>query len=151
MKIIAISFAIASIAAVGCIAQNNRASSIESLMSAAEFRAAGLHKLSGEELRALDRWLTKYGLAILSAADSSATTPPRATGEVIESHIAGEFEGWSGDTIFKLDNGQIWQQSSYSYTYHYAYRPEVLIYRSGGVYKMKVEDVEDTITVKRLR
>jgi hypothetical protein len=76
---------------------------------------------------------------------------PSQGSEVIESRIDGEFEGWEGETIFKLDNGQIWQQSAYAYTYHYAYRPEVLIYKSGGVYKMKVEDVEETITVERLK
>ena len=31
-------------------------------------------------------------------------------GSVIESKIDGEFEGWEGDTIFKMMNGQIWQQ-----------------------------------------
>ncbi|MDR0881742.1 MAG: hypothetical protein LBP55_04270, partial [Candidatus Adiutrix sp.] len=34
----------------------------------------------------------------------------------IESQIDGTFEGWSGETVFKLTNGQIWQQSSYAYT-----------------------------------
>jgi hypothetical protein len=47
---------------------------------------------------------------------------------VIESSIDGEFKGWDGSTIFKLSNGQIWQQSSYAYMYHYAYNPPVLIY-----------------------
>lgn len=28
------------------------------------------------------------------------------------SRIAGNFYGWSGDTIFRLDNGQFWQQSA---------------------------------------
>ncbi len=70
---------------------------------------------------------------------------------VIESQIDGEFNGWEGETIFKLINGQIWQQSSYSYTYHYAYMPEVMIYPSGGSCKLKVEDVEDTIFVHRLK
>jgi peptidoglycan hydrolase-like protein with peptidoglycan-binding domain len=77
-------------------------------------------------------------------------TPPIPTG-VIETKIEGEFEGWDGETIFLLDNGQIWQQSSYDYTYHYAYRPDVLIYKSGGEYKMKVEEVDDTISVIRLK
>ena len=34
---------------------------------------------------------------------------------VIHSYIDDDFEGWEGETIFKLDNGQIWQQSSYAY------------------------------------
>jgi hypothetical protein len=29
----------------------------------------------------------------------------------IDSHIDGEFKGWEGETIYKLDNGEIWQQS----------------------------------------
>jgi hypothetical protein len=70
---------------------------------------------------------------------------------VIESQIDGEFNGWEGETIFKLTNGQIWQQASYDYTYEYAYMPEVVIYKAKGVYKMKVEDVEDTIEVVRIK
>lgn len=69
----------------------------------------------------------------------------------IESRIDGAFEGWEGDTIFKLMNGQIWQQSSYSYTYHYSYLPEVIIYPSGGLYKMHVDGVDDDIYVIRLK
>lgn len=70
---------------------------------------------------------------------------------VIESRIDGDFEGWDGDTIFKLENDQIWQQSSYAYTYHYAYRPKVLIYNSSGTYKLKVDGVGSTINVTRLK
>lgn len=73
------------------------------------------------------------------------------SGGVIESKIDGEFEGWEGETIFKLMNGQIWQQSQYNYTYHYAYMPNVLIYPSNGLFKMKVDGVSSTIYVKRLR
>lgn len=32
---------------------------------------------------------------------------------VIETQISGGFKGWEGGTIFKMSNGQIWQQSSY--------------------------------------
>jgi hypothetical protein len=57
----------------------------------------------------------------------------------------------TGETLFKLTNGQIWQQSSYHYTYHYAFRPKVMIFPSAGRRKMKVEDVDDTIEVKSLK
>lgn len=70
---------------------------------------------------------------------------------VIESKIESDFNGWDGETIFKLTNGQIWQQSSYAYNYHYAYRPDVIIYKSGGRYKMKVEGINRTIYVERLK
>lgn len=67
--------------------------------------------------------------------------------------IQGTFNGWSGQTVFSLCNGQIWVQSTYAYTYHYAYRPDVLIFStdSGQTYRMKIEGVADTIGVARLR
>ncbi|HRN48707.1 MAG TPA: hypothetical protein PKW69_11795 [Niabella sp.] len=73
------------------------------------------------------------------------------TGSVIETQIDGDFEGWEGETIFKMMDGSIWQQSSYDYTYHYAYSPNVIIYSKGGQTFMKVEDVDDEIAVKRIR
>lgn len=69
----------------------------------------------------------------------------------VETHMAGAFNGWDGDTIFKLDNGQIWQQSSYGYAYQYAFRPGVSIRKAKGGYVMKVEGVDKTISVKRLK
>jgi hypothetical protein len=71
-------------------------------------------------------------------------------GQVIETQIDGEFEGWEGETIFKMMNGQIWQQSSYAYLYHYAYRPEVIIYKRSSGYEMKVDGVEETINVVQI-
>ena len=67
--------------------------------------------------------------------------------------IRGSFTGWSGDTLFPLCNGQVWVQASYAYTYHYAYRPDVLIFstNSGLTYRMKVDGVADTIAVAQLR
>lgn len=73
------------------------------------------------------------------------------SGGVIESQINGEFTGWDGDTVFVLANGQVWQQASYAYTYHYAFRPRVVIYPSGGGYRLQVEGVSATIAVRRLR
>src|SRR6202044_232769 len=39
--------------------------------------------------------------------------PSGSCAPAIESSISGEFHGWDGETIFKLDNGQIWQQAEY--------------------------------------
>ena len=69
----------------------------------------------------------------------------------VESRIDGTFEGWDGDTVFPLENGQVWQQTSYDYLYHYAYDPEVRIYDDNGEWKMSVEGVDDVVTVERLR
>ena len=72
------------------------------------------------------------------------------TNQDIETQIDGDFEGWEGETIFKMTNGQIWQQSSYSYMYHYAYMPNVIIYDTSSGYVLKVEGVEETIYVTQL-
>jgi hypothetical protein len=92
-------------------------------------------------------------LCKLLSASRSTPSPAKTstTPDSIETQIDDTFNGWDGETIFRLSNGQIWQQSSYAYTYHYAYRPKVLIYRSGSVYRMTVEGVDSTIQVKRLK
>ena len=69
----------------------------------------------------------------------------------VESFITGEFKGWEGETIFKLDNGQIWQQARFGYHYNYKFHPKVLIYPSKGTWQMKVDGVDATITVKQVR
>lgn len=70
---------------------------------------------------------------------------------VIESQIDGEFEGWEGETVVKLMNGQVWIQTEYYYEYHYAYMPDVLIYQSSGGWKMKVEGINKAVGVEQLR
>ena len=118
---------------------------IMDLMTVAEFNKTGLNKLSESELRELDKWINAYTIRIFKSV------PNPSPKEIIESKIDGEFEGWEGETIFKLENGQIWQQVTYSYTYHYAYRPEVVIYKTSGGYKMKVEGISEEIYVQQIK
>jgi hypothetical protein len=68
---------------------------------------------------------------------SSACTP------AIETQTEDDFNGWDDRVIYKLANGQIWQQNNYHYHYHYAYRPSVTIYASDHGCHMKVEDDDD--------
>ena len=127
----------------------DRSIHIESLTTAAEFKSCGLNKLTPDEIAHLDSWLLSFGMRLLSGSGDDNKTS--SASEVVKSEIDGEFHGWDGETIFKLTNGQIWQQAEYDYDYEYAYRPEVLIYKTAGGYKMKVEDVKDTIYVKRIK
>lgn len=87
----------------------------------------------------------------VSGGARSRETPKTASQEVIESRIDGEFSGWEGDTIFKLQNGQIWQQASYAYKYSYKYSPKVLIVRTGAGHEMIVDGVDGRIRVTRIR
>ena len=75
----------------------------------------------------------------------------QSTSSIIESKVDGDFEGWEGETIVKLYNGQIWQQSEYYYHYHYAFMPKVLVFKSGSGYKMWVEGIKKAISVERLK
>ena len=72
-------------------------------------------------------------------------------GEIIDSQIDGDFEGFEGETIYKLMNGQIWQQSEYWYHYSYSFMPSVLIFKTGSGYKMQVEGVDKVVGVIRLK
>ncbi len=70
----------------------------------------------------------------------------------IRSRINGEFTGWSGKTIFKLNNGQVWQQSAAGRVYHKATDPVVTI-RKGifGSFRLKIEGLNTRISVKRIK
>jgi hypothetical protein len=93
-------------------------------------------------------------LSVQQVAAGRPPSQPRsapAAAEFIETRIDGEFSGWEGETVFKLENGQIWQQASYAYMYSYKYRPKVLIFRTRGGYEMQVEGVSNRIRVTRLK
>ena len=133
---------------------------LDRLVSMERQRSLGLDKLTAEQRAGVVRLLQEaYELGVQSSkeqAGSSRPAPPAAatpaqTASAIETQVDGEFSGWEGETIVKLMNGQIWQQSEYHYHYHYAYMPKVLLYRSSGGYKMKVEGVERAIGVQRLK
>jgi len=67
----------------------------------------------------------------------------------IKSKIVSDFNGWSGDTIFELQNGQIWKQDKYQYKYFYAYRRNAIIVKVGSHYVMTVKG--KSIRVKHVK
>jgi len=69
---------------------------------------------------------------------------------VIESKINGDFNGWNGDTIIELINGQEWKQLSSEYSYSYGYNPSVIIFQSGLGYKIKVEGNDNIVDIERI-
>ncbi len=105
-------------------------SSLEERMTGAEFRDAGLHKLDDEELAALNRWLRQRSVAQYEREEAEGARGPSgeqpgrgdATGDrrgfpgsqddsTIRTRIAGEFDGWRGETHFVLENGMVWKQA----------------------------------------
>jgi hypothetical protein len=84
---------------------------IRELMSPDEYEAAGLDKLSEAERKALDAWLLRYTAGEAETLRNTSDEVREAKQEVrIEARVRAPFEGWSGDTLFHLDNGQVWQQ-----------------------------------------
>ncbi len=86
---------------------------------------------------------------VISSVGQKENRSP-ASAATIETQIDGDFEGFEGETIIKLMNGQIWQQSEYWYHYHYSFMPKVLIYEQGGSYKIKVDGIDKSVGVTRL-
>jgi hypothetical protein len=74
-------------------------------------------------------------------------------GERITAVLLDRFDGWSGRTTFRLDNGQVWRQSLPG---NYYTKPReqvaVVIYKSSsGYFRLRVLDDEGAwVTVKRV-
>ncbi|MFA7369398.1 MAG: hypothetical protein WC334_07115 [Kiritimatiellales bacterium] len=80
--------------------------------------------------------------------DSETITITVTAAAVIHSRIAGKFYGWSGDTAFKLENGQFWQQSAAgSKTVAVMSRPFVTITNISGQRRMAVTNVTGYVIV----
>jgi hypothetical protein len=124
---------------------------LEQLLTKDEQSRLGITTISPEGKTVIrDALIRMYqqGYRAGQIANKSVAVPAPS---VIETQVDGEFSGWEGETIIKLINGQIWQQTEYHYEYHYAYMPKVLVYLSGSGFKMKVEGTEQAIGVQRLR
>lgn len=135
---------------------------IEEVMTPQEMHETGVASLTPSQREALNKWLVRYTEVVASVAarqprsQAAGSSQPRkesrsACNPAIESSISGDFEGWGGETVFKLDNGQIWEQAEYDYTYDYEYHPDVTIYPTSAGCRMKVEDLDETILVRRIK
>jgi hypothetical protein len=136
-------------------AQQYQSLKMSSVMTNDEFVESGIGSLTPPQRAVLDRWLNRYTAHVFEVASKAPSTTiglvHSGCTPALETTIDGEFQGWDGETIFKLSNGQIWQQAEYSYTYSYAYMPEVTIYATDSGCKLKVEDEDETILVKRIK
>jgi hypothetical protein len=118
-------------------------------MTAEELRTTGVTTLSALQRQELDRWLSRYTDLVLGTRKQKRNME---CDPAIETRVDGDFKGWEGETIYKLRNGQIWQQASYHYHYHYAFAPEVTIYSSeSGCSLLVTDDDDQAIPVHRLK
>lgn len=93
---------------------------IETEMTPEEFKAAGLDKLSVDELARLNAWLnrtldTETGKAAATARkeveDENRGFFDFGSNEPVIGTITGEFRGFSRGREYILDNGQVWRQT----------------------------------------
>jgi hypothetical protein len=75
--------------------------------------------------------------------------------ESVEARLIDDFTGWTGRTVFRLDNGQVWQQTR---NYIRDYKPPRPIPQAKvtiskglmGSYNLQVEGVRRIVQVKRV-
>lgn len=90
------------------------------------------------------------GMGYYSGGSASATAT-RLSGRAVDSVITSRFDGFSHGAVFKLANGQIWQQTEYYIWGYVAVRPHVSIVSSYRGYVMHVDGIDHGVTVQRIR
>lgn len=88
--------------------------------------------------------------AFFSAAGAAGTNETSITITVSgTSQIDGWFRGWTGDTLFKLTNGQFWQQIvSGTKSFAVTYRPSIAITNSAGQHLLSFSN--NTVRVEQI-
>lgn len=145
-------------------------------LPADQFAAAGLNKLTPEELAQLEALIAdreadaKAATTTLAAAAKpeakvsgpgwlralvtlQETSEKPEGAEAIVSRLAGDYEGWNGRTVFKLENGQVWQQAGAGERIDDKRRaPAVKIYPGMmGAYWLEIEGVRERVKVRPVK
>ncbi|MGY0560144.1 hypothetical protein ACW7G2_05435 [Luteimonas sp. A277] len=113
--------------ALACATPAMAQQGLQQQMSAEEFRASGLDKLSAAELANLDRWLQRQQeettVAVeraveqgrgegreqaLQEVQQGAPVPPAGP---VRGILSGQFNGFGRGQRYTLDNGQVWEQT----------------------------------------
>jgi hypothetical protein len=128
---------------------------VRKLLTPEQFHAAGLDKLTEQEIDALNRWLVTYTARDAPEMRRSDVViqaeVKKVEAEGTKTRIAGEFHGWDGDTIFRLENGQVWKQRLPGRWVYHADSPEVLLHKNlMGFWVMKVISADRAVGVARV-
>ncbi len=84
-------------------AREKMSEDIQQIMTPDEFKAAGLNKLTPDELTKLNAWLQGYRQVTEQAAEKKATARASRTKlDVLVSRVDGTFNGLTGRTIIRL-------------------------------------------------
>lgn len=130
-------------------------------MSRADFHAAGLDKLTPDELAHLDTWLRQHP-AVTTAQSGQAAPAPEPAGTplrkphrtAVTRRVDGVLHGWSGKTVFHLENGQIWRQrgtDSWSAGKSLDHPKATIKPAAFGSWLLKIDGYNATTRVERVR
>ena len=118
---------------------------VQKAMTPEQYEAAGLSKLDATERTKLDEFIKNY-VAVsnekvaTTAVDKAIKEKKVSEPEVIQSRIVGPFTGYTGTTIFTLENGQRWAQSQRDSAYYPKMdSPPVVIIKAGFGYRMYIQ------------
>lgn len=142
-------------ATVACAAEF---SSLEERMSGDEFSAAGLDRLTPDELVRLNDWLRANWPAASTPypaqADTRGLSQPETPRDAIVSRLIGDFSGWDSRTVFRLENGMVWEAagSATPLAIRPVSNPTVIIEPAFmGTWLLRIEGYNATIRVKRVQ
>ena len=125
---------------------------LRKMMTAEEFTKTGLDNLSEQELKLLDRWFLKFLAHDSQQMVKSDEKILKLQNEGVRRHIVGHFSGWTGKTVFRLDNGEIWKQRLSSRYAISLENPEVEIKKNlFGFYEMKILKTGRRVGVSRVK
>ena len=130
-------------------AQPETSGSIKEVMSPEEFKAAGLNKLSAEELQKLDAWLQGYRQVTEQAAEKKATAKASAEShakmDLLVSRVDGTFNGLMGRTVIRLEDGTVWKQANADDRYRAKVtdHPAAAVIHGVFGYKMRIEGTQE--------
>jgi hypothetical protein len=137
-------------------AQTAEFQGVQKAMSPQEYDAAGLQKLTPDERARLDEFIRRFvassnQVAAEKAVDRAVKERKASPPEIIQSRIVGPFTGFSGSTVFTLENGQRWRQSQPDSRYFPKVEsPPVIIVKDQIGYRMYVAGGGD-VRVSRVR
>lgn len=114
---------------------------IEQAMTPTEFKAAGLEKLSPDELTKLNAWLQGYREKVVKKASAREA---RTKMQLIVSRIDGMFEGASYGTVIPLEDGTSWKVANQGEHYSgHADHPGVAVFKSIFGWKMRIGGIAE--------
>lgn len=152
-RLIVVALVLISLAGGTALAQ--QFSTLEERMTYAEFQAAGLEKLTPEELAALNSWLAgKSSIAATPSVDTRGFDSRTNEDGAVVSSIKGPFKGWKGkgDRIM-LTNGQIWEITDSSSRLSVSLQDPTVIVEPGilNSWYLKVDGYNTRARVKRIK